>query len=209
MADRKIYCPIVEGVTYESRCLFALSKVIEGNPACESCILRELKAIKRCGIGPTPAKPMEETEATVRKPKKRKPTKVRNLRKVGKPRKLRRASNVSNLTYDIRRLSELLGRSVRRTQELAKEGKIPGSRKVGRCWIFERSQMDEWLCKASEKCTHNVPTSGKPAQEEDKPSCIDNVNTSGKSAKGKDLPSVNEDAKRSTEDQGQDGSEKE
>lgn len=46
MANRKIYCEVIEGVVYDDRCLFKLSKVIDGNKACEGCILRELEKSK-------------------------------------------------------------------------------------------------------------------------------------------------------------------
>jgi len=47
MTDRKIYCNVLEGVTFAERCLYELSKVIEGNKVCEDCIFRELKRLKR------------------------------------------------------------------------------------------------------------------------------------------------------------------
>jgi hypothetical protein len=51
MSDRKIYCEIIEGICYEDRCLFKLSKIIEGNKTCEACILRETERLKSVGMG--------------------------------------------------------------------------------------------------------------------------------------------------------------
>lgn len=60
MDKRKIYCEVLEGVTYDDRCLFRLSKVIEANPTCEHCILRELQLLKRCGVKEPKPKPLEK-----------------------------------------------------------------------------------------------------------------------------------------------------
>ncbi len=43
---RKIFCEIIQGVVYEDRCLFKLSKVIEGNRSCRGCILQEIEKFK-------------------------------------------------------------------------------------------------------------------------------------------------------------------
>ena len=49
MPNRKIYCEIMDGICYEDRCLFKLSKIIEGNKVCEACILREAEKLKETG----------------------------------------------------------------------------------------------------------------------------------------------------------------
>jgi excisionase family DNA binding protein len=46
---RKIFCEIVSGAVYSDRCLWKLRQAIEGNKACEECILRELEEIKSRG----------------------------------------------------------------------------------------------------------------------------------------------------------------
>ena len=46
---RKIWCEIIESACYEDRCLFKLSKIIEGNKVCEDCILREAEKLKETG----------------------------------------------------------------------------------------------------------------------------------------------------------------
>ena len=144
MDGRKIYCEIVEGVTFESRCLFSLSKVIEGNPVCENCILRELKKLKRCGIKDGKAKPTEEIKPQPKKRRKGKPERAK--RKTSSDINVAKVTNLTKITekYDVRSLSELLGKSMRRIQELAKEGKIP-ARKVGPHWVFDKAEIGRWL----------------------------------------------------------------
>ena len=68
MENRKIYCEVVEGIVWETRCLFKLSKVVEGSKACESCILRQLEEIQSCGIKRAKASPKKKSNV---KPKKR------------------------------------------------------------------------------------------------------------------------------------------
>lgn len=165
--DRKIYCGIVEGVTYEDHCIFALSKVIEANPTCENCILRELKKLKLLGVGKekVDSKPREEIKSGQKKKSKtlrcRKKTKGDdiNIKKIIKVTNVSNETNVSskprpvteNITtkhvFSIEALSKLLGKSRRRIQELAKEGKIPGAHKVGSRWGFSKEEIDRWLSK--------------------------------------------------------------
>lgn len=49
MDAKKVWCSVVEGAVWSDRCLFKLSKVIEKNRDCESCILHELEQIKPYG----------------------------------------------------------------------------------------------------------------------------------------------------------------
>ncbi len=49
MEARKVYCEVIQGVVYDDRCLFKLSKVIENNKSCLNCILHEVEKIKSCG----------------------------------------------------------------------------------------------------------------------------------------------------------------
>ena len=160
MGIRKIYCNVVEGVTYEDRCLFKLSKVIEGNPVCEDCTLRELLRLKRCGIKEAEARPVKKIKAA----QKKKPKAVRRMEKVKeiKDANVSNDINVSNVskhkkeptpvaenskqTYSVEDVSGLLGKSKRRTQELAKEGKIP-AHKVGPHWAFDKEEIALWLSK--------------------------------------------------------------
>ncbi|MFB3887621.1 MAG: helix-turn-helix domain-containing protein [Thermodesulfobacteriota bacterium] len=166
MGIRKIYCNVVEGVTYEDRCLLKLSKIIEGNPVCEDCTLRELLRLKRCGVKEAGAKPIEKP-----RPKKKVKTVKRKHIKEAKEIKKRNVSsmseviNVSNVsksigeasslndeakpTYSVQDLIKLLGRSKRRIQELAKEGKIPGADKSGLHWVFNKEEVDQWLLNRS------------------------------------------------------------
>lgn len=39
--EKKIWCGILEGATYEQNCLYKLSQTIPGNKCCEQCILFE------------------------------------------------------------------------------------------------------------------------------------------------------------------------
>ena len=61
MNNRKVYCQVVEGVVYDDRCLFKLSKIIEKNRTCEVCIVREMERIKPPGIKGAKARPKEKT----------------------------------------------------------------------------------------------------------------------------------------------------
>jgi hypothetical protein len=44
---RKVFCEIIQGIVYEDRCLFKLSKVIDGNRTCKECILQEIENFKK------------------------------------------------------------------------------------------------------------------------------------------------------------------
>ena len=43
---RKVFCEVIQGVTYSDRCLFKLAKVLEGNKSCEYCVIREIERIR-------------------------------------------------------------------------------------------------------------------------------------------------------------------
>jgi hypothetical protein len=45
LVSRKIFCEVIEGIVYEDRCLYKLSKILEGR-TCGNCILRELERMK-------------------------------------------------------------------------------------------------------------------------------------------------------------------
>src|SRR4030066_335450 len=64
MAGRKIYCNVLEGITYDDRCLFKLSKVIEANPECENCILRLYERMRRGKAGRSGADAINMTKDT-------------------------------------------------------------------------------------------------------------------------------------------------
>jgi excisionase family DNA binding protein len=160
---RKIYCNVLEGVTYEDRCLFALQKVIEANPDCEDCLVRELRRFKRCEVKAVEPKPMQKAKAAGKKKPKKK-SKLIEMRQRGLRQatgvQQKRSNNVKDMNvtedikvtkgtkdleeFDVRSVSELLGKSIRRTQELVKEGKIPGC-KVGRHWHFNKEEIEEWF----------------------------------------------------------------
>ena len=46
MSNRKILCQVIEGIVYEDRCLYKLSKIVEDNKICEECVVRELERMK-------------------------------------------------------------------------------------------------------------------------------------------------------------------
>jgi hypothetical protein len=56
MSNRKIYCEVIEGVVYDDRCLFKLSKIIEGNKTCKDCVLHEIEKNKSSRIEKTDMK---------------------------------------------------------------------------------------------------------------------------------------------------------
>lgn len=43
---RKVWCEVLEAAVYSYRCLYRLSKIIEGNKTCSNCILHELEKMK-------------------------------------------------------------------------------------------------------------------------------------------------------------------
>lgn len=158
MVERKIYCNVLEGTVYENRCLFKLSKVIENNKSCESCILRELEQIKSCGT-------REET------PERRKKKKVRargshqaeknifstGLSKIpeGEVEAIEDSPQITKQSYSVRNLISLLGKPERTIRKWAEKGKIP-AHKVGREWRFPKEEIDRWLSER-EDGTHRIP----------------------------------------------------
>ncbi|MFB3886039.1 MAG: helix-turn-helix domain-containing protein [Thermodesulfobacteriota bacterium] len=180
MGIRKIYCNVVEGVTYEDRCLFKLSKVIEGNPVCEDCTLRELLRLKRCGVKVAEARPVEKPRPR-KKPKavKRKHRKdVKGIKDINVsttaevingssvPRSIVEApalNDEAKPTYSVQDLVKPLRKSKRRVQEWAKEGKIPGAHKSGPHWAFDKEEIDQWLLKK----TGDVKTAPESEEEQD------------------------------------------
>ena len=146
MTVRKVHCSIVEGLVYEDRCLFKLSKIIEGNKTCENCLLRELEEIKHSGdkkkrklINPAPGKTAAAKKRRGLIPGQ---TMVDDIKQ----------------SYSVQDLTKLLGRSRRRIQELAKDGKIP-ARKVGRVWEFPTEETDQWLLERK-KDSSGIPRPG-------------------------------------------------
>lgn len=184
MADRKIYCEILEGVTFSDRCLFKLSKIIEGNKTCENCILRQLERLKREKVGRSGVNDIKDiksikdtnvindTNVTNDTSKRRRRTKSRPKARPGST--IEKQGDTKQ-TYSIQLLSKLLGKSRRTIQEWAQRGKIP-AQKIGGDWNLAKKEIDEWL---SEK--------GKPSLQ-----CIDNVNTSGGPSRGQDLRTLNQ-----------------
>lgn len=88
-----------------------------------------------------------------------------NMTKVSNVTKASNVTKVSHATFDIRSLSDFLGRSVRRTQELAKEGKIPGH-KVGAYWVFDKGEIDRWLSESKDHTGEESQVTDKPPQDE-------------------------------------------
>jgi len=163
MDKRKIYCEVLEGVTYDDRCLFKLSKVIEGNPVCENCILRELQILKRCE-----PKQSESESGSAKKEKATRGERPRVRERSERAKKARKVTNdgkVTNISddidgpgpiisgteraYTVKAVAELLKKSRRRIQELAKAGNIPGARKVDQRWEFDKTIVEQWLSKAA------------------------------------------------------------
>ena len=72
MSNRKIYCEVIEGVVYDDRCLFKLSKIIEGNKTCKACVVRETERIKPPGVKGAKAGAKGKTETGAEKRAKKK-----------------------------------------------------------------------------------------------------------------------------------------
>jgi len=168
MADRKIYCEILEGVTFSDRCLFKLSKIIEGNRTCENCILRQFERMKSAKAGRSGANDLNDTR-DIKDIKDMKGIKRKNKR--AKARRGRKPGPIADAPpdperpYTVQSLSKLLQKSERRIQELAKEGKIPGQ-KVGMKWCFVREEIDRWL---SEKKYHtDIVMTSLPQADQDR-----------------------------------------
>jgi excisionase family DNA binding protein len=122
--------------------LFSLSKIIEGNKTCENCILRELKLLKCLGVKEIDKKKEGDQRPVSALPKKKRP------KKAAKPKDMKGSGAIqeqgADQSYTAESLAETLGKSKRRIQELAKQGKIPG-RKVGSHWMFEKKEINAWI----------------------------------------------------------------
>ena len=150
MEMRKVYCSVVEGIVYEQRCLFHLSKVIEGNPVCENCVLRELLRLKRCGGKEAEARPAEKPRPQSKK--KPKADRRTSKEKAGDTKESKGSKDIKEIndisrSLDIKDLGRLLGKAKRTIQDLAKKAKIPGARKIGTRWAFDREEVERWLEK--------------------------------------------------------------
>ena len=147
MVSRKIYCEVIEGIVYDDRCLFKLSKVIENNKSCENCILHEVEKIKSCG-----AKKINRDTEKGKKPEIKRSHRVKKnihltcLRR-GPEREvepIKDTAQEAKHSYSIHTLISLLEKSERTIREWAEKGKIP-AHKVGRKWHFSKEEMDRWL----------------------------------------------------------------
>lgn len=174
---RKIFCNVLEGVTYEDRCLFALSKVLEGNPDCEDCLVREIRRLKHCGIKETEARPVVDVKIARKKKaktlrrrrkdaEKSNDTKVSNMTKVSNVTRVSLDPNLSDEVEETLHVSEvagLIGKSRRRTQELLKAGKIPGQ-KVGSHWRVDKAEIEKWLLERKDAASE-TSTEAKQGEE--------------------------------------------
>lgn len=142
---RKVLCEVVDGVVYSDRCLYKLSKVIEGNKTCENCILRRLEKIESRGvIVPDVGEKKRGKAKRVRRARKK--ISLAGLSGIPKEGKeaIEDASQIDKQMYSVQNLVNVLGKSERRIRELAQEGKIP-AHKVGKVWHFPKKEMDRWL----------------------------------------------------------------
>jgi excisionase family DNA binding protein len=149
MVERKIYCNVLEGAVYEDRCLFKLSKILEGNKSCENCILRELEKIKLSGAKrtySTAEKRIRPEHKGPRQVKKEIPSVCLSRIQEGEMEPIKDAAQITRQSYRVRDLVNLLGKSERRIRELAKEGKVP-ARKIGKGWQFSKEEIDQWLSR--------------------------------------------------------------
>lgn len=168
MVDRKIYCEVLEGVTFSDRCLFKLSKIIEGNRTCENCILRQLERMKSGKAERSDINDINVTKVTndikdIRR--KRRRTKLRPKRKPGP---IADAPQDAEQPYTVQALIKLIGKPDRTIRKWAEKGKIP-AHKVGKKWLFPKEEIDRWLSERGTlnlQCNHTVmTTNGTPQQE--------------------------------------------
>jgi excisionase family DNA binding protein len=128
MPARKVFCEVVSGIVYEDRYLYKLSKVIEEKSR-QTCILRELERLKCPEIKGTKAK-----------------AKGKGKTRTGAHKRPEKVEAIAGETYSMESMMELLGRSQRRIQELAKQGRIP-AHKAGPHWVFDKKDIEAWLSK--------------------------------------------------------------
>jgi excisionase family DNA binding protein len=171
MPERKVYCSIIEGLIYEQRCLYHLSKVITGNKTCESCIVRELEKARSSSKAKTGGASSISSDV-----KTSKDTKIsKNIETLKKSKKSRRAkrrsqrgsSQIGNgqakQMYTTKELTRILGKAERTLQEWAQKGKIKAVR-VGIAWGFPKEEVDRLLERKGE--AQKVP---KPEEREETP----------------------------------------
>ena len=192
MDIKKVWCSVVEAAVWSDRCLFKLSKIIEGSRDCESCLLRELEKIKFCGKEAKTGKKRKPKAKQMRGPRSivdvpndindvndTKDTKdTKGVKKKSRRAKARRGRKPGAITvappdpgqtYTVQDLSKLLGKPKRRIQELALLGEFPGH-KVGRTWQFPKEEIDKWLSEKSTvsfKRNDVVMTQSEPSNGED------------------------------------------
>jgi excisionase family DNA binding protein len=142
---RKVYCEVVEGAVYSDRCLYKLSKILNGNQACEACIVRELERLKY------PEIKENKIEQKKRGKRKERPGSIRNISENIKKSFDIKTSDDIKQTYNIHDLAGLLERSKRTIEQWAQKGKIP-AHKVGAYWKFNKKEIDHWF---SEKGNRN------------------------------------------------------
>jgi excisionase family DNA binding protein len=169
MTAKKVWCSIVEAPVWSTRCLFKLCKVIEGNPTCEECILRQLERLKSVE---TNISDISFISSDIKVSKGAKGSSDRSGvsdGRIGKRRSKRGRKKRSrplegealNQMYSAQELSQLLGKAERTVQEWAQKGKIPAVR-IGIKWQFSKEEIDRWL---SEKKGHTFGTP-EPGGEE-------------------------------------------
>jgi excisionase family DNA binding protein len=157
--DKKVYCEVVEGVTYASRCLWRLSKVIEGNSTCEGCILRQLERLKSLEANISKISFISNISKTSFISQKSSDVSGRRVRKSRSKRRSKKRLELTKIgtfeqVYGTGELSQLLGKAERTLQEWAQKGKIPAMR-VGIKWQFPREEIDRWLAEKKDKDIKN------------------------------------------------------
>ncbi|MBM4277275.1 MAG: helix-turn-helix domain-containing protein [Deltaproteobacteria bacterium] len=168
--DKRIYCSVLEGVTFAERCLYELSKVIQGSKTCESCIFREFQRLKKgIVIGDKPSKKNKDKrkrKATRRTPREediKGSNDIKEIKGINGSNDIKEMKEADDLKISpdtddqgaagksalgVEDVSKLIGRSRRRVQEYAKKGKIQ-ARKIGQHWVFDKEEIDCWLRKGS------------------------------------------------------------
>jgi excisionase family DNA binding protein len=133
---RKIFCEVVQGVTYSDRCLLKLCKVIEDNKTCSRCILYQFEKMESAKIKRSDIKDIKKIKDMKKGRRRIKASPWE------KPNPIRNEDTIK--TYSSQDLIELLGKSERTIREWAQKGKIP-ARKVGKEWRFPKEEFDRWL----------------------------------------------------------------
>jgi excisionase family DNA binding protein len=158
MPGRKVYCNVIEGLVYEDRYLYHLSKVITGNKSCQTCIVLDLERARSSLKAKTGgassissdvkisknmniSKDMKISKNTEASKKSKKSRRAKRRSQTGLPQV---GKGETNQVYTTQELSKILGKAERTLQEWAGKGKMKAVR-VGAAWRFPKEEVDRLL----------------------------------------------------------------